>query len=67
MFFDPVVSPTILFNLLTCPLTLNQLHELEVVLKRMLRSIVGWLVEHDWQELMQQMNEKFENAQIFLR
>ena len=40
--FDSVIIPTILFGLLTCPLTSNQLQKLEVVRNRMLRSIVGW-------------------------
>ena len=64
-FFDSVITPTILFGLLTCPLTSNQLQQLEVVKNRMLRSIVGWapLVDNDWHELMQKMNRKLENAQ----
>ena len=64
-FFDSVIALTILFRLVTCPLTSNQLQQLEVVQNRMLRSIVGWapLVDNDWHELMQKMNRKFENAQ----
>ena len=64
-FFDSVITPTILFGLLTCPLTANQLQQLEVVKNRILRSIVGWapLVDNDWHELMQKMNRKLENAQ----
>ena len=64
-FFDSGITPTILFGLLTCPLTSNQLQKLEVVKNRMLRSIVGWapLVDNDWHELMQKMNRKLKNAQ----
>ena len=63
--FDSVITPTILFGLLTCPLTSNQLQKLELVRNRMLRSIVGWvpLVDNDWHALMQTMNRKLENAQ----
>ena len=53
--FDSVITPTILFGLLTSPSTSSQLQTLEVVRNRMLRSIVGWvpLVDHDWRALMQ--------------
>ena len=39
--FHSVITPTIAFGLLTCPLTSNQLQKLEVVRNRMFRSIVG--------------------------
>ena len=63
--FDSVITPTIVFGLMTCPLTSNQLQKLEVVRNRMLRSIVGWapLADNDWHALMQKMNKKLENAQ----
>ena len=63
--FDSVITPTMLFGLMTWPLTSNQLQKLEVVWKRMLRSIVGWgpLVDNDWHALMQKMNKNLENAQ----
>ena len=60
--FDSVITPTIVFGLMTCPLTSNQLRELEVVRNRMLRSSVGWapLVDNDWHALMQKINKKLE-------
>ena len=63
--FDSVISPTILFGLLTCPLASNHLQKLEVVRNRMLGSIVGWapLADNDWHALMQKMHRKLENAQ----
>ena len=63
--FDSVISPTILFSLLTCPLASNQLQKLEAVGNRMLRSIVGWapLADNVWHALMQKMHRKLENAQ----
>ena len=54
--FDSVITPTIVFGLMTCPLTSNQLRELEVVRNRMLRSSVG-------HALMQKINKKLDNAQ----
>ena len=50
---------------MTCPLTSNQLQKLEVVRNRMLRSIVGWapLVDNDRHALIQNVNNKLENAQ----
>ena len=53
--FDSVITPAILFGLLTCPSISSQLQNLEVVRNRMLRSIVGWvpLVDNDWRALMQ--------------
>ena len=59
--FDSVIIPTILFGLLTCPLTSNQLQKLEVVRNRMLRSIVGWapLVGNDWHALLQKINKNW--------
>ena len=63
--FDSVISPTILFSLLTCPLASNQLQKLEIVRNRMLGSIVGWapLADNVWHALMQKMSRKLENAQ----
>ena len=63
--FDSVIAPTIVFGLMTCPLTSNQLRKLEAVRNRMLRSIVGWapLVDNDWHALMHKMIKKLENAQ----
>ena len=62
--FDSVITPTILFGLLTCPLASNQLQKLEVVGNGMLGSIVGWapLADNDWHALMQKMHRKLENA-----
>ena len=62
--FDSVITPTIVFGRMTCPLTSNQFQKLEVVRNRMLRSIVGSapVVDNDWHALVQKMNKKLENA-----
>ena len=39
--FDSVITHTISLNVLTCPLTSNQLHQVELMRNRMLPSIVG--------------------------
>ena len=52
---DSIITPTIIFGLLTCPWTSNQLQKLKMVRNGMLRSIVGWapLVDNDWHALVQ--------------
>ena len=40
-FFDSIISPAILFGLATAPLSAAQLFQLDIVRRRMLRSIVG--------------------------
>ena len=51
-FFDSIISPAILFGLTTVPLSAAQLSKLDVVRRRMLRSIVGWVpfVNGDWHD-----------------
>ncbi|CAE7612169.1 XI-F [Symbiodinium natans] len=41
-YVDAVITPTVLFSWHTLPLTQKQLHDLNIVQRRMLRSIVGW-------------------------
>ena len=41
--FDAIVTPTVLYGLHTLSLTQQQLQKLDIVLRRMLRSIVGWI------------------------
>ena len=40
-FFDSIISPAILFGLATGPLSATQLFQLDIVRRRMLRSMVG--------------------------
>ena len=53
-FFDSIISPAILFGLTTVPLSAAQLSKLDIVRRRMLRSIVGWVpvVNGDWHDAM---------------
>ena len=63
-FFDSIISPAILFGLTTVPLSAAQLSNLDIVRRRMLRSIVGWVpvVNGDWHDAMSRMNQKLQNA-----
>ena len=63
-FFDSIISPAILFGLTTVPLSAVQLSKLDIVRRKMLRSIVGWVpvVNGDWHDAMSRMNQKLQNA-----
>jgi len=62
--FDSIISPAILFGLLTMPLTQSTLTRLDVVQKQMLRSMVGWVrtPDEDWRDSMARMRDKENNA-----
>jgi hypothetical protein len=45
--FDAIVTPTILFGLITMPLTPSDLNQLDAIQHRMLRSLVGWVCLRD--------------------
>ena len=62
--FDPIVSPTLLFGMATLPLTLGQLRQVDVIQRRMLRSIVGWVRvdNEDWAATMRRMNARVQAA-----
>ena len=62
--FDSIISPAILFGLLTMPLTQSALTRLDVVQKQMLRSMVGWVrtPDEDWRDTMARMRDKENNA-----
>ena len=62
--FDSIISPTVLFGLLTMPLTQSELTRLDVVQTQMLRSMVGWVrtPDEDWRDTMARMRDKENNA-----
>jgi len=62
--FDATVTPTVLYGLHTLSLTQQQLQKLDIVLRRMLRSIVGWIRVSDepWPETMKRMKLRVEQA-----
>ena len=63
-FFQAVITPTILFGLTSCALTAQQLESLDVLQRKMLRSIVGWvrIPTEDWSDTMSRMREKVNAA-----
>ena len=63
-FFQTVITPTSLIGLTSCAMTKSQISSLDVVQRRMLRNIVGW-VRNDgesWNETMRRMSSKIEAA-----
>ena len=63
--FDATVTPALLYSLETCPLTNRLLEKVDVVQRRMLRKIVGWVMsgeEEDWTERGRRMKERMERA-----
>ena len=62
--FDSVVTPTVLFGLPTLALTTRQKEQLDVLQRRMLRLIVGWvrLDDEDWNVTMRRMNDRVDRA-----
>ena len=57
-------SPTAMFGLASLPLTQRFLHKLDVVQRRMLRSIVGWvrIPDEPWENTMRRVNQRMEHA-----
>ena len=53
-----------MFGLASLPLTQRFLHKLDVVQRRMLRSIVGWvrIPDEPWENTMRRMNQRMEHA-----
>ena len=59
-YFDAIISPAALFGLASLPLVASQIQRLNVVQRRMLRAVVGWVAVdgNDWQGTMRRMNCK---------
>lgn len=62
--FDAVVTPTILYGLVALPLSSTSLQKIEVVQRKMLRKIVGWvrLQGESWEATMHRMKDRVEDA-----
>ena len=62
--FDAVVSPTVLYSLSTTPLTVTQLEDLDVMQRKMLRRIAGWvrLDDEGWDVTGHRMKARLQNA-----
>ena len=62
--FHATVSSTAMFGLASLPLTQRFLHKLDVVQRRMLRSIVGWvrIPDEPSENTMRRMNQRMEHV-----
>lgn len=62
--FDAVVTPTILYGLAVLPLSTILLEDIEIVQRKMLRKIVGWvrLPEETWEVTMRRMKFRVNRA-----
>ena len=63
-YFDAIISPTVLFGLASLPLTASHFKRIDVVQRRMIRAIVGWVAvdKFDWRDTTRRMNSKVEAA-----
>ena len=62
--FDVVVTPTVLYALETCPLTVSQRDRLDVTQRCMLRRMVGWVCydNESWEERGRRMRKRLTTA-----
>ena len=62
--FKIAVSPAALYSLETCPLTQHQLEHLDIIQRKMLRKIVGFVYDTDdtWEEFGHRMNICLDSA-----
>ena len=62
--FHSVITPIICYSLTTTPLTATQLSRLDVVQRKMLREMVGWVRfdDEDWEITGQRMKARLEAA-----
>ena len=63
-FFQSVITPTILYGLPACALTAQEMESLDILQRKMLRRIVGWVhVEpEEWCETMRRMRTRVDAA-----
>jgi len=63
-FFDMCVSPSMLFALVSLPLTRAQIEGIDILQRKMLRRIVGWrrIENEPWDTTMSRMRDRLDNA-----
>jgi len=63
-FFESVITPTLLYGLHACALTSKQMESLDILQRKMLRRVVGWvrIQDEDWSETMSRMKSRVESA-----
>ena len=62
--FDSTISPSLLFGLAVLPLLASDVEKINVVQRKMLRKIVGWvrIPKEPWENTMRRMSARVENA-----
>ena len=62
--FDAVITPTILYGLAVLPMSSSSLRKIQVVEKKMLRKMVGWIRIGDetWETTMRRMKHRVARA-----
>lgn len=62
--FNAAVTPAALYSLETCPLSHNQLEQLDITQRKMMRRIVGWVYDADdsWEDAGRRMKDRLKNA-----
>ena len=64
--FDSVVSPSLLFGLAILPLQASCVEKLNVVQRKMMRKVVGWvrIPDEPWEQTMRRMGTRVNNAVV---
>ena len=65
-YFECCVNPTILFGLVVFPMTNKMLREMDILQRKMLRSIVGWrrISTESWEDTMLKMKRRIQRTRI---
>jgi hypothetical protein len=67
-YFDAMISPVVSFGLASLPLIASQVQRVNVVQRRMLCAVVGWVAVdgNDWRGTMRGMNDKVRHMTYFI-
>ena len=62
--FDTVATPALLYSLDTCALTHGDLARVDIVQRKMLRCMIGWVTHPDdtWEEAGRRMARRLSSA-----
>jgi hypothetical protein len=62
--FDSIITPTVLFGIAVLPLSATSLIKIEVLQRKMLRKIVGWVrvQDEEWETTMRRMKGRVDDA-----
>ena len=62
--FNAAVTPSLVYSLETCPLTQSQMQKLDIVQRKMLRKMVGWVFDSEdtWEDAGRRMKLRLQTA-----